>query len=132
MACSRLEPCPSNYGKFFKVFWPIFPENLEVIGLAKLDLWLDQFTIILLYACQIDMTLFMPQAVLTFIFIFEKFCVIRIKRQEVYLFFTIKYFFSKIIMERVINSFNGFHTYYAPCTYPPSLWALILNRFSQI
>ena len=68
VACSRLEPSPLNFGNFLKVFWPIYSANLEVIGLAKLDLWLDQFTIILLYACWIDMTLFMFLAISPAIF----------------------------------------------------------------
>ena len=72
VACSRLEPSPLNFGNFLKVFWPIYSANLEVIELAKLDLWLDQFTIVLLYACWIDMILFMPQALLALIFIFQK------------------------------------------------------------
>ena len=69
-----------------KVFLPIFSVKLVVIGLAKLDLWLDQFTIVLLYACQIDRLLFMPQAVLALVFIFQIFCFIRIKRQDMNLF----------------------------------------------
>ena len=78
---------------FLKVFLTIFSENLEVIGLAKLDLLLDQFTNVLLYACQIHMILFMPKTVLALILIFQKVCFIRIKRQDLYLFLTIKYIF---------------------------------------
>ena len=93
MACSRLKPCPSNVGNFLYVFLTKFSENLEVIGLAKLDLLLDQFTNVLLYACQIHMILFMPKTVLALILIFQKFFFIRIKRQDLYLFLTIKYIF---------------------------------------
>ena len=73
VACGRLEPHPSNFGIFFKVFWPIFPQNLEVIGLAKLDLWLDQFTIVLLYACQMHLGLCNVRESTDFIFEFAKF-----------------------------------------------------------
>ena len=103
MACSRLEPSPLNFGNFLKVFWPIYSANLEVIGLAKLDLWLDQFTIVLLYACWIDMILFMPQAVVTLIFIFQNFCFLRVKKRHKPIFDK-RIFFSKIIMERIISS----------------------------
>ena len=80
---------------FLKVFLTIFSENLEVIGLAKLDSWLDQFTNVLLHACHIDMILFMPKTVLALILIFQKFCFIRMKRQNMSLFLTINYFFLK-------------------------------------
>ena len=73
MACGRLKPRPSNFSIFLKVFWPIFPQNLEVIGLAKLDLWLDQFTIVLLYACPMHLGLCNVRESTDFIFDFAKF-----------------------------------------------------------
>ena len=58
---------------FLKVFLTIFSENLEVIGLAKLDLWLDQFTVVFLYACQMHLGLCNVRECSDFIFDFTKF-----------------------------------------------------------